>query len=202
MEIDGYEQIQSLDVAKPIWDNFFTVAPLVLIGTKDEGGEYNQAPKHMAAPMGWGNYFGFVCTEAHSTYQNIMREQVFTVTYPRPTQVILASLAATPRDDDNFKPALQSVPTFAAQKVDGQFVSAGYVFLECELERTVDELDRNTLIIGRIIAAHVHERALRLTDADEAALVASAPLLAYLQPGRFARIEHSHAFPFPTGFRL
>ena len=93
MEAEGYERIQSLDLAAPIWDSFYVVAPLVLIGTKDAGGDYNQAPKHMAFPMGWDNYFGFVCTPEHSTYQNIQRERVFTGTFPRPTQVILASLA-------------------------------------------------------------------------------------------------------------
>ncbi|UCG26553.1 MAG: flavin reductase, partial [Chloroflexota bacterium] len=161
MEAEGYERIQSLDLAMPIWDSFFFVAPLVLIGTKDAGGGYNQAPKHMAFPMGWDNYFGFVCTPDHSTHQNIEREGAFTVTLPRPTQVILASLAATPRNDDNFKPSLLSLPTFEARSVDGRFVSDGFVFLECELDRFVESFGRNSLIIGRVVAAHVHERALR-----------------------------------------
>jgi flavin reductase (DIM6/NTAB) family NADH-FMN oxidoreductase RutF len=201
MEAEGYERIQSLDLATPIWDNFYVVAPLVLIGTKDAGGEYNQAPKHMAIPMGWDNYFGFVCTPDHGTYHNIERDGVFTVTFPRPTQVILASLAAAPRDDDNFKPTLLSLPTFEAKSVDGRFVDDGYVFLECELNRFVENFGRNSLIIGRIIAAHVHEQALRDASRDDGEMISEAPLLAYLQPGRFARIELSHAFPFPTDFR-
>ena len=202
MEAERYERIQSLDLATPIWDGFFVVAPLVLIGTKDVSGDYNQAPKHMAFPVGWDNYFGFVCTPEHSTYQNIKRERVFTVTFPRPTQVILASLAAAPRDDDNFKPSLVSLPTFEAKSVDGRFVDDGYVFLECELERFVENFGRNSLIIGRIIAAHVHERALRDASKDDGEMMAEAPLLVYLQPGRFARIEQSQAFPFPPDFRL
>lgn len=202
MEAEGYERIQSLDLATPIWDSFYVVAPLVLIGTKDAGGDYNQAPKHMAFPMGWDNYFGFVCTPEHSTYQNIQRERVFTVTFPRPTQVILASLAAAPRGDDNFKPSLLSLPTIEARSVDGRFVDDGYVFLECELERFVENFGRNSLIIGRIIAAHVHERALRDASKDDGEMMAEAPLLVYLQPGRFARIEQSQAFPFPPDFRL
>ncbi len=202
METESQDRIKSLDLTAPIWDSFFAVSPLVLVGSKDANGDYNQAPKHMALPLGWDNFFGFVCTPAHSTFQNIQRERAFTVTYPRPTQVVLASLAATARDDDHFKPALQSVPTFAASEVDGQFVQDGYVFLECALERTVGEFGRNSLVIGRIVAAHVHEQALRADRGDDRELIAEAPLLAYLQPGRFARISQSQTFPFPTDFRL
>jgi flavin reductase (DIM6/NTAB) family NADH-FMN oxidoreductase RutF len=155
----------------------------------------------MAMPMGWDNLFGFVCAPAHSTYQNIKRERVFTVTYPRPTQVVLASLAATSRDDDNSKPALESVPTFPADQVDGRFVLDGHVFLECELDRMLDDVGRNSLLIGRIVAAQVSQSAMRAGDDDEG-VIAEAPLLAYLQPGRFARISQSHSFPFPTEFRL
>jgi hypothetical protein len=79
------ERIKTLETHLPIWDRFFTVAPLALIGTKEAEG-YDLAPKHMVMPMGWENYFGFVCASRHRTYQNIAREHVFTVSYPRPTQ--------------------------------------------------------------------------------------------------------------------
>ena len=75
-----------LEVERPIWDQFFTVAPLVLVGTREADGRDDLAPKHMVTPMGWQNYFGFVCTPRHGTYQNIARDGVFAVTYPRPTQ--------------------------------------------------------------------------------------------------------------------
>lgn len=202
MEDGGYEQLHSLEISAPIWDNFFVVAPLVLIGSREGGGEYNQAPKYMAFPMGWDNYFGFVCTPEHGTLQNIRRERVFTVTYPRPTQVLLTSLAAAPRDDDAFKPSLESVPTFAARVIEGRFVRDGYVFLECRLERLVEGFGRNSLVVGQIIAAHVHDDALRGAGEDDTRLVERAPMLVYLQHGRFARVEQSHAFPYPTDFRL
>ncbi len=86
--------------------------------------------------------------------------------------------------------------------MDGRFVRDGYVFLECELESIVGEFGRNSLVIGRIVAAQVHERALRADPDEDREVIAAAPLLAYLQPGRFARIDRSHAFPFPTSFRL
>ena len=82
-------QYHILDLNYPIWDRFFTVAPLVLIGSKDEDGRFNLAPKHMVTPLGWGNYFGFVCTPCHRTYQNIQREGKFSVSFLQPTQIIL-----------------------------------------------------------------------------------------------------------------
>ena len=69
-----------LDLQRPVWDRFFTVAPLVLIGTTDPDGSPDLAPKHMVTPMGWQNYFGFVCAPTHSTcsehraYRRIHRE--------------------------------------------------------------------------------------------------------------------------------
>ena len=69
--------IVELDASKPVWDRCFMVAPLVLVGTRDEDGSLDLAPKHMAFPMGWQNYFGFVCTPSHKTYANIERTGQF-----------------------------------------------------------------------------------------------------------------------------
>jgi flavin reductase (DIM6/NTAB) family NADH-FMN oxidoreductase RutF len=201
--MDSYlgKKLISLDPGLPIWNNFFTVSPLVLIGTKDESGEYNVAPKHMAFPMGWDNYFGFLCTPSHSTYHNIIRETVFTVTYPRPTQVVLASISATPRNDDNLKTSLLALETFEAKNIDGLFVDDGYIYMECLLHKIVEGFGSNSLITGYIMAAYVHEDAYRTSDKDDAELINGAPLLAYLEPGRFSRIEQAFAFPFPKDFK-
>src|SRR5262247_1436526 len=112
------EHIRTLEADLPIWERFFTVAPLVLIGTR-ENERYDLAPKHMVTPMGWENYFGFVCAHRHRTYQNIQRERAFTVSYPRPTQLVLTSLAAAPRCGDDTKPSLLALPTFPASQIDG-----------------------------------------------------------------------------------
>jgi predicted pyridoxine 5'-phosphate oxidase superfamily flavin-nucleotide-binding protein len=58
-----------LDTARPIWDRFLWVSPLVLIGTVEEDGSVDMAPKHMVTPLGWENYFGFVCTPRHATFE-------------------------------------------------------------------------------------------------------------------------------------
>jgi hypothetical protein len=47
----------------------------------------------------------------------------------------------------------------------------------------------------------VAEDALRSSDQDDEDLVYSAPLLAYLYPGRFAEITNSNQLPFPAGFK-
>ena len=190
-----------LDTTSSIWEKFFSVFPLVVIGTREADGSDDLAPKHLAMPMSWSNHFGFVCTPRHNTFQNIERTQQFTVTYMRPSQTVLASLAATPRCDDGSKPITQSLPTFAAQKVDAPFVADGYLFLECELQQRVDDLGDNSLIIGRVINARIAEDALRSSGQDDEDLVFNAPLLAYLYPGRFAEISSTTQLPFPAGFK-
>jgi flavin reductase (DIM6/NTAB) family NADH-FMN oxidoreductase RutF len=190
----------TLPLNAPIWERTFTVNPLVLIGTKEDNGNYNLAPKHMALPMGWENYFGFVCTPRHRTYHNARREGVFTVSYPRPTQIVIASLAAAPRESDGSKLAVDALPTFPATEVDGLFIEDAYLFLECALDRIADDFGENSLIVGRILAAHVREDYLRSSERDDQDLIHGSPLLAYLSPGRFASVGESHSFPFPAGF--
>lgn len=190
-----------LEVDKPVWGRFFTVSPLVLIGSREQDGAYNFAPKHMALQLGWDNYFGFVCTPRHSTYQNIQREGAFTVSYPRHSQVVLASLAATARTGDCVSPQLGALPTFQACKIDGRFVEDASLFLECRLDRVVEGFGENSLIAGRIVTAHVPEEALRRTEVDDHDVIFRSPLLAYLNPGRFASIENSFSFPFPADFK-
>ena len=195
------DKLVSLDLSLPIWSRFFTVAPLIVVGTKEADGNYDLAPKHMAMPLGWDNYFGFVCTPSHRTYQNIRREQAFTVSFPRPEQVILTSLGATPRCEDDSKPTLTVLPTFPASVIDSVFLKDAYLFLECKLDRIVDGFGENSLIAGQIVAAYIQPQALRVADRDDRDLLIQAPLLAYLPPGRYAKIEQSFSFPFPQGFQ-
>ena len=184
----------------PVWARVFTVNPLVVVGTREESGEYDFAPKHMAMPMGWENYFGFVCTPRHGTYHNARREGAFTISYPRPTQVLLASLAAAPREGGGSKLAADILPTFPASEIDGLFLEDAYLFLECALDRVADDFGDNSLIVGRILAAHAREDYLLASERDEQDLIHDSPLLAYLNPGRYASIGESRSFPFPAGF--
>jgi flavin reductase (DIM6/NTAB) family NADH-FMN oxidoreductase RutF len=185
---------------RPFWDRFFSVSPLVIVGSKEEDGRYNLAPKHLAMPLGWANHYCFVCSPRHTTYYNIRRHGAFTVSFPRPSEVLLASLAAAPRCEDLSKPSLLVLPTFPARVVDGVLVTGGYLFLECTLHSVLDGFGSNSLIIGNVVAALAHEDALRTEERDEADQIFQFPLLAYLSPGRLAEIRQSTAFPFPRGF--
>lgn len=191
----------TLDASRRLWDRFFMVAPLVVIGTREPDGQFDLAPKHMVAPLSWDNFFGFVCTPSHATYQNIRREKVFTVSFPTANQVVLTSLAASPRCDESSKPSLAALPTFQAQVVDGVFLRDGSLFFECQLHSIVDGFGDNSLIAGRIVAAHATPEALRSDDTDDQDVVRRSPLLAYLSPGRFTEIRDSASFPFPEGFK-
>lgn len=191
-----------LDVSHPIWERFYMVAPLTVIGTR-EGEGYDLAPKHMAGPMSWKNYFGFVCTPRHATYHNAKETGEFTVSFPLPDSVVLSSLTASPRSDgpDSSKRILDELPTFRATKVDGVFLEGGYLYLECVLDRLVDDLGENSLLIGEVVAAHVAREALRSSEVEEQQLLRRSPLLAYMHPNRYARIDHAQAFPFPADFK-
>jgi flavin reductase (DIM6/NTAB) family NADH-FMN oxidoreductase RutF len=198
MQADSQHKLVELDTAQAIWERFFWVAPLVLVGTMEVSGQHDIAPKHMAFPLGWDNYFGFVCTPRHATYSNIRRSGVFTVSYPRPSQLVQTSLAASPRCGAGDKPALAALSVFPARRVEGVLVEGCSAFLECELERIVDGFGENSLLAGRVVAACVAEDALRCDDGDDQAQIHASPLLAYLNPGRFAAIDDSLSFPFPA----
>jgi flavin reductase (DIM6/NTAB) family NADH-FMN oxidoreductase RutF len=200
-ESSASSHVVQLDTTVPVWDQFFTVAPLVLVGTTDEDGSLDFAPKHMVTPMGWQNYFGFVCTPRHRTCSNIERSGEFTVSYPKPSQVLFMSLAASPRVEKGSKPIIDYFQTFPATEVDGQFIKDGYLYFECRHHKTVGGFGDNCLITGEIIAAYADEEGLRSVEADDQETIHASPLFAYLAPGRFATIDRSNAFPFPESMK-
>jgi flavin reductase (DIM6/NTAB) family NADH-FMN oxidoreductase RutF len=183
-----------------VWQRVFTVAPLVIVGTVEEDGAPDLAPKHMAMPLGWGEYFCFACSPRHATHRNAGREGAFTVSFPRPAQLVEASLAASGRQPDDSKPALTALRTEPARTVGGVLVSGAYLWLECELDRIIDGFGVNSLIIGRIVAASAARDSVRGSDTDDAELLAAAPLLAYIAPRRFAAVGETRSFPFPADF--
>ena len=196
-EPGGQRRLVDIDTKKPVWERFFTVAPLVLIGTIDEDGSVDLAPKHMVTPMGWQNYFGFVCAPSHSTCSNIDRTGEFTVSYPKPSQVLYTSLAASPRVAGD-KPILDYFDTFPASKIDGAFIEDAYLYFECRHFKTISGFGENCLITGEIVAAHAESTFIRASEHDSQELIHNSPLFAYLSPGRFAAIDRSNAFPFPA----
>lgn len=190
-----------LNLEFPVWDQIYTVHPLVIVGTKTPDGRLNFAPKHMAFPLGWDNYFGFVCTPRHRTYQNILEMGEFTVTYPRPDQVVVTSLTAMARDDKDEKPILDMVESFEATEVDGSFVDGGYVFLECRMTRVLDGFGENSLILSEIVAASAWSDVMKNPSQSDNESIYFNPQLAYVSPGRFAVINETQAFPYPEKFK-
>jgi len=200
MSSNNQDNLIPLDLSQSIWQHFFTVAPLIVVGTKELTEGYDLAPKHMAMPLGWDHYFTFVCTPRHRTYQNIQREKTFTVSFPEPDQVVLASLTATPHCEETSKPILAVLPTIKASVIDGVFLKSSSLFFECELERIIDGFGENSLIIGKIIAGAVAKEAYIASGEDPQDLLFHKPLLAYISPNRYAQIKESFSFPFPAGF--
>ncbi|PID63194.1 MAG: hypothetical protein CSB44_02545 [Gammaproteobacteria bacterium] len=194
-------RLETLDTSQPIWDQFFIVAPLVLIGTREADGTDDLAPKHMVTPMGWQNYFGFVCTPRHRTYQNIRRDGVFAVTWPGPSQWLQTSLSASPRCEDDTRHELELLDRLRSPTVDCPVIAEGYLYLECELDRFVDGFGINSLIVGRIVAASVDRNYLRANERDDQDLLREAPILTYVSPGRFSITRDTMAFPMPKGLK-
>ena len=190
-----------LDVRAPIWERVYTVAPLVLVGTRELDGRDDLAPKHMAMPLGWQNYFGFVCTPRHATYTNAQREQAFTVSFPTATQLVETSLTASPRFVDGSKPATSILSVVPARHVAGPLVEGAYLQLECELDRVIEGFGENGLIVGRIVAAYAAPDALRDLENEADASLRAMPPIAYIHPDRFIAVTETLSFPFPEQMR-
>ncbi len=191
-----------LDLSNPVWEQIFTVAPLVIIGTK-EGDTYDLAPKHLAIPIGFDNYFGFVCTPKHKTYHNVKNTKEFSVSFPLPNQVVLASLSASPRCEENSvtKPIIDILPTLKASTINALFLAESYLFLECKLFNIIDGFNENSIITGTIVAAYCHKDYLKVSEKDQQQQLKENPLLAYIAQGRFASISETYNFPFPKDFK-
>lgn len=190
-----------LDIAHPIWRYFFTISPLVVVGTKEKKG-YDLAPKHLAMPIGFDNYFGFVCTPKHNTYHNILEHRFFSVSFPIPDQVLLTSLTAIPREKNisKFQQIISKIPTVKATTMDTLLLVDSYLHLECSLFKVIDGFGNNSLITGKIKAAAIHPHYIRVSEKDEQQQIKNHPLLAYLADGRFANISETFNFPFPKDF--
>lgn len=201
MERSKLNNFVSLDMQQSIWEHFYMVAPLVVIGSK-ENDNYNLAPKHMVIPIGFSNYFGFVCTPRHATYHNIKKEKNFTVSIVKPSQVVISSLTATPRTEKNecSKDIISNLSTISSSN-GNLFIKDSYVLFECELFKIIDGFDDYSIITGKIKNALVHKNFKIYSDMDEQKYFQENPLLGYIAQGRFATIKETYKFPFPRDFK-
>lgn len=159
------------------------------------------ATKSMAMPLGWDNFFGFVCTPNHRTYRNAKHTGAFTVSYIHHNQLHVAALAVGARiNKSGDKPGLAKLETFEAELIDGVFVKNANLFLECEVDRIIDGFGRNSLIAGKIVNALIDEALLNNDDVETDPLNRN-PAMAYISPGRYAYISQSYKFPYPDNFK-
>lgn len=193
--------MRTLDLNRTIWDQLYTAYGLILIGSKEENGSFNFAPKHMFSPAGWDNYFAFMGTPRKATFRNVEREKVFTVSYPRPSQLLITSLAASPREDDNSKLVLDALPTVEAVAIEGRMLADAYIHLECKLDQIVGQFGEWKMLVGKIVRASVSEEAHRHADVDDAERIFHAPIMSYVHPHRFAELKTTQHFPFPVDFK-
>ena len=191
-----------LSPEEPIWDRVFMVAPLIVVGTKEES-NYDLAPKHMATLIGPSNYFAFICTPNHGTYQNIKKNKEFSVSFPIPDQVVLASLSASPRCEEQYdkKPIVDELPTSKCKAIDALILNDSYLYFECSLTKIIDGFDAYSIVIGKILEAYVDSAYMKISEKDEQKQIFEHPLLAYIAHGRFAKIRDTYNFPLPKGFK-
>lgn len=201
-EKDPFKDFISLNVKESIWEHFYTVAPLVVIGSKEDDG-FDLAPKHMATPLGFSEFFGFVCTPRHNTYHNIKKHLRFSVSFVKPDQVLLSSLAAIPRCAvNNFsKEITNQIPTVTTKNGASIFLQDSYVMLDCALHKVIDGFDDYSLITGRIEQAMVHKNYKIVSDEGHQKQIYDHPLLAYIAQGRFASIKETLSYPYPKDFK-
>ncbi len=192
---------RNIELNDSFWERFYLPFPLVVIGSK-EGDHFDLAPKHMSIPLSWEDHYGFVCTPRHSTYHNIKKHGYFTVSYPKPEQLVITSLTASPRtNSDTDKAILSQIETIPASTIEGVFLKDSFLMLECKLYKIYDDFGQNSLITGRIINARADEDYLREADKDEQQQLFNHPLLSYLHPGRYASIKETGVFPLPKDFK-
>ncbi|MGZ4419340.1 MAG: flavin reductase, partial [Gaiellaceae bacterium] len=88
-----------------------------------------------------------------------------------------------------------------ATAVDGVLVENCALYLECSLERIVDDLGGASLVVGRIVAASAPRALLRRPGVDDADLLYEQRPLVYLAPARFGFVRETYSFPLPVAFR-
>ncbi len=199
---DPLKDFISLELKDSIWEHFYTVAPLVVIGSKEIQG-FDLAPKHMATPLGFSDFFGFVCTERHCTYHNIKKHGRFSVSFIKPDQILLSSLAAIPRCSvNNFSQDItQHIPSVLSEDGEMIFVKDSYAILDCSLHKIIDGFDDYSIITGRIRSAQVHRNYKIVSDEGHQKQIYDHSLLAYIAPGRFANIRETLSYPYPKDFQ-
>ena len=150
------DRLVSLPVETPVLGQFFLVAPLVLVGTREDA--YDLAPKHGDAARVARTTCCFACTPRHATYRNAVEHREFTVGYVPPEQIAADRARGRWPAAGRLEARASRVADVPEGLVDGVLVGGCRLYLECALDRIVDGFGENSLVVGAVVAAHAYPR--------------------------------------------
>jgi flavin reductase (DIM6/NTAB) family NADH-FMN oxidoreductase RutF len=181
---------------------YFTLKSLILVTTLGPKGLPNVAPKTQNMDVGRREqYFAFVCVPYHHTYQNVKANQEFVVNYPGPELIEKVSTASQQAEDvDEIALAgLTSIPSVAVQPPR---IKECYLHLECKLVE-IKDFEDSSLILGKIVARSADKEASfeRGKSKENIRLLSKRPLLAYVYPDHYAKINVAEEFIFPENYK-
>ena len=185
------------------YGRYFTVKPLVLVTTLGPEGLPNVAPKTQNMDIGRREqYFAFVCIPQHHTYQNIKSTGEFVVNYPGPELIKNVSEASKIAEnvDEISLAGLTSIPSTI---VKPPRIKECYLHLECKLEE-IKGLDENaSIILGKIVARSADSEVSfeRGKSKENINLLSKHPLLAYVYPNHYSKIDAAEEFVFPKNYK-
>jgi flavin reductase (DIM6/NTAB) family NADH-FMN oxidoreductase RutF len=181
---------------------YFTIKPIVLVTTLGGSGLPNVAPKTQCMSVGRREgYFAFVCTPDHHTYQNAKANREFVVNYPGPELIEKVSAASqfAENEDEIALSGLTSIPSLV---VKTPRIKECRVHLECKVV-DVKDLDDGSIILGKVVARS-SDREISFKkgmDAENINLLSKYPLLVYVYPDHYTRINTVEKFIFPKNYK-
>lgn len=184
------------------YGRYFTVKPLILVTTLGPRGLPNVAPKTQNMDVGRREqYFAFVCTPKHHTYQNAKANREFVVNYPGPELIEKVSAAALLAEDID-EIALAGLTGIPSVVVKPPRIKECYLHLECKLVE-IKDLEDSSIILGKIAARSVNKEVSfeRGKSKENIRLLSKRPLLAYVYPDHYTKISVAEEFVFPKNYK-
>jgi len=181
---------------------YFSVKPIVLVTTLGPSNIPNVAPKTQCMDVGrHEEYFAFVCTPKHHTYQNAKANKEFVANYPGPE--LIEEVSATSQFAENVdEVALAGLTGIPSLVVKPPRIRECRVHLECKVME-VKDLDVASIILGKIVARSAsQEVSFERGKAEESiSLLLNHPLLAYVYPNHYTTIRAATEFIFPKNYK-
>ena len=181
---------------------YFTVKPLILVTTLGSTGLLNVAPKTQSTDVGRREQcFAFVCTPQHHTYQNVKANKEFVVNYPGPELIGKVSAAAQHAENSD-EIALAEWTSIPSMVVKPPRIKECYLHLECKLLE-IKDLEDSSLILGKVVARSADKEVSfeRGKSRESIKLLSKRPLLAYVYPDHYTKINAAEEFLFPKNYK-